>query len=121
MESAETQDYASEPQGFEEIDDEEMKELSFLPSAVSEPRWALHVWDNKCNKEGFKFYQLAAFVTEEGGGKARTINLCKQCYKVMRMKRGDRKVTASRWRETVEQKAFRGELRVGMEQVARRM
>ena len=78
VESAETQDYVSEPQGFEEIHDEEMKELSFIPSAVREPRWALHVCDNKCNKEGFKFYQLAAFVVEEGGA-AHTINLCKQC------------------------------------------
>ena len=26
------------------------------------------------------------------------INLCKQCYNVRRLKRGERKVTASRWR-----------------------
>ena len=30
MEFAETQDYLSEPQGLEEIDDEEMEELSFV-------------------------------------------------------------------------------------------
>ena len=43
-----------------------MEELSFIPSAVSEPRWALHVCDIECREEGFKFYQLAAIVTEEG-------------------------------------------------------
>ena len=38
VESAETQDYVSEPHGLEEIDDEEMEELSFMLGAVSEPR-----------------------------------------------------------------------------------
>ena len=35
----------------------------------------------------------------------------------MRMKRGERKVTAAEWREMIEQKAFRGKLSVtfGME------
>ena len=86
LESAETQDYVSEPQGLEGIDDEEMEELSFIPSAVSEPRLALHICDNKCNKEGFKFYQLAAIVVDEGGA-AHTINQCKQCFHEVRMKR----------------------------------
>ena len=65
-------------QGLEGIDDEEMEELSFIPSALSEPRWALHMCDNECNEEGFKFYQLAAIVVE--GGAAHTINLRKQCF-----------------------------------------
>ena len=71
--------------------------------------------DNKCNKEGFKFYQLAAIVVEDGGA-AHTINLCKPSYNEMRMKRGDRKVTAARWRE-------RGKLWVtfGMEQTVQRI
>ena len=34
-ESVETQDYVSEPQGLEGIGDEEMEELSFIPSAAS--------------------------------------------------------------------------------------
>ena len=54
VQSAEPQDHVSEPQGLEEIDDEEMEELSFIPSAVSEPRCALHMCDNKCSKEGFQ-------------------------------------------------------------------
>ena len=45
VESAETQDYVSEPPGLEESDDEEIEELSFIPSAVSEPRWALPMCD----------------------------------------------------------------------------
>ena len=51
--------------------------------------------DNTRSKEGFKFCQLATIVTQEGGA-AHTINLWKQCYNVMRLKRGERKVTASR-------------------------
>ena len=44
VESAETQDCVSEPQGVEERDEEEMEELSFIPSAVCEPRLgAAHV------------------------------------------------------------------------------
>ena len=122
-ESAEAQEYVSEPQGFEEKDEEEMEELSFVPSAVSEPRWALHICDNKCNKEGYKFHQLAAVVTEEGGGKAHTIILCKQCFWERRLKQGEQAATAARWREIVEQKAFRGKLWVafGMAQHVRRM
>ena len=84
VESAETQDYVSEPQEME---------FSFFPSAVNEPRWAVHMCDNKCNKEGNKFYQLAAIVVE--GGAAHTINPCKQCCNVMWMKRGERTMTAS--------------------------
>ena len=120
MDSAETQDYVSEFQGVEERDEEEAKDSSFIPSAVSEPRWTLHMCEGR--EEGFRFYQLAAIVVEEEGT-AHTINLCKQCYDLMRMIRGERKVTASRWRKMFEQKGFRGKLRVafGMGQFVRRM
>ena len=64
---------------FMEENEEETEELSFIRSAVSEPRWTLHMCDNKCRQEGFKFCLLVAIVTEEGG-KACTINLCMQCY-----------------------------------------
>ena len=36
---------------------------------------------------GFKLYQLVAIATE-GEGTARTINLCKQCYTLRRLKQG---------------------------------
>ena len=92
------------------IDDEEIEEPSFIPSAVREPRWALHMCDNDCNKEGFKFHQLAAIVVKGGGTAAHTINLCKKYYHEMRMKRCEREMTASGWRVMIEQKAFRGQL-----------
>ena len=50
-----------------------------------------------------------ATVTEEGAA-ARTINLCKQCHYVRRLKQGERQVMASKWREMVEQEASRGKL-----------
>ena len=112
-ETAETQDSVSEQEELDEIDVEDMDELSFIPGAVSEPRGALYMHDNKCSKEGFKFYQLAAIVIE-GGGAAHTINLCKQSHNERRQKQGERAATASRWREMKEQKAFGGKLRVGL-------
>ena len=69
----------------------------------------MHVCDNRCDKEGVTFHQHAATVVGERGA-AHAINLCKQRYNVMRLKRGERKVTASRWREMIEEKAFRGKL-----------
>ena len=62
VESADTQDDVSAPWWIEEENDEEMEELSFIPSAVSEK---LHICDDKSREEGFKFYQLVATVTEE--------------------------------------------------------
>ena len=54
-----------------------MEELRFVPSAFSEPRWALHMCDDKCGEEGFTFFRAAAVVSEEGGA-ANTLNLCKK-------------------------------------------
>ena len=34
-----------------EAEEEEMEEQSFVPNAVSEPRGALHLCDNKCGKK----------------------------------------------------------------------
>ena len=65
-ESAETQDYISGVQGLVELGQEEIEELSFVPSAVSEPQWGLHTCDNRCREEGFKFFQSAVIVTEGG-------------------------------------------------------
>ena len=52
--SAETQDYVSTPpltssmeQEMTAEDEKDMEELSFVPSAVSEPRRAVHMCDNK--------------------------------------------------------------------------
>ena len=82
-ESAETQDHVSAPpvtshgeQKMEAENVEDMEELSF---AASEPRWAVYMCDNKCRDKDFKFFEIAAFVSEEGDA-ARTTNLCKQCF-----------------------------------------
>ena len=100
VESAETQDYVSAPpltscmeQTMETEDEEEMEELSFVPSAVSEPRWSLQRCDNKCREKGFTFFQVAAVVSQEGGA-AHTINLCKQCYNERRLKQDEEEVAA---------------------------
>ena len=92
VESAEAEDFVSALQWIEE----EMEEPSFIPSAVSEPRWALHMCADKCREEGFELFQIAAIVTE--GEAVRTIIWWKQCYKVRRLKQGEREVTASKWR-----------------------
>ena len=55
-----------------------MRKRKRHPSAVSEP---------PLKRGGFKLYQLVAIATE-GEGTARTINLCKQCYTLRRLKQG---------------------------------
>ena len=118
--SAETEECVSGQQGLEELGAGEVEELSSVPSAVSEPQWALHISDNKCREEGFKFFQLSAIVTEEGGPGSH--NKFAQCYNDRQQRQGEQPVKAARWRETKKQKACRGKLWVafGMEQYARR-
>ena len=79
--SAETQDFVSAPEWIEEEHEEKMEELSFIPIAVSDPRWALHMCDNECREESFKFCYFVANVTQEGEA-TRTINLRRQSYNV---------------------------------------
>ena len=122
VESVETQDYVSGQQGLEELGQEETEELGFVPSAVSEPQWALHMCD-KCREESFTFFQLVTIVTEVGGA-AHTINLCKQCCNERRQNQSEQPVKAAQWRvDGVRKKAFRGKLWVafGMKQYLRRM
>ena len=88
MESAETQDHVSWQQGLEELCQEDTEELGIVPSAVSEAQRSLHMCDNKFTEESFKFFHLAAVVTEEGGA-AHTINLCKQCNIEKRLRQGE--------------------------------
>ena len=42
-------------------------EIGFVPSALSELRGAIHWCDNQCSEHGFRFNQIGAMVTEEGG------------------------------------------------------
>ena len=66
-ELAETQDYVSEPlrlnhpdQNMEAVNEKNMEALSVVPSAVSEPRWALHMCEKKCRAKGYKFFENLA-------------------------------------------------------------
>ena len=76
---------------WEAEDEKNMEELSVVPSAISEPRWALHTCDSKCRRKSFKFFEIAATVSEEGGA-AHTINLCRKCYNARRVKHGEAEV-----------------------------
>ena len=67
VESEETQDYVMERRSCGYLGQEEVEEIGFVPSAESEPLWALRLCDNECSEQGFKHFQLAAIVTEEGG------------------------------------------------------
>ena len=79
------------------------------------------MFDDICRLESFKFLQLAAIVTEDGGA-AHAINLCKQCYNERWLKQGEQPVTAVLWREMMEREAFRGKLwkAFGVEQYFRK-
>ena len=115
VESVEAQDYVSatplgESRGAENGGRRSSGGAELRPSAVSEPRKALYMCADKCTEKCLKFFQIAAFVTGEGGA-AHTINLCKTCYNERRLKQGEEEVAASKWRALVEQKAFRGKFR----------
>ena len=74
----ELQDYTTKTlaQKYWEEEQEEhgnLEELAYVPSAADEPRWALHMCDNKCRAKGVMFHELAAVVTIEGGS-PQTIN-----------------------------------------------
>ena len=76
-ESVETQDFVS-CQDVELGVCKSLEELFLIPSAVGEPLGVKHLCDGKCDGIGFKFHDLAAIVTEEGGT-PHTINLCRKC------------------------------------------
>ena len=71
---------------MEAENEEEMKDLGFIPSAVSDPRWALHMCDNKCTEKGYKLCQIAAVVTVEGGA-VHTLKTCAQGAKAIEARR----------------------------------
>ena len=65
--------------------------------------------DKKCREKVFKFYELAAIMTEEEGT-THMINLCRNCYEKMRLEQGEAKVDGVEWKEMIKQKASRGNL-----------
>ena len=90
-------------------DQKNMEELSLVPSAVSGPRWALPVCDNRCGAKGFKFFEIAAIVSQRGGA-TRMINLCKNCYNETRLMRGEEEVHRVNKTVMIEQNNSRGKL-----------
>ena len=50
-------------QKVEAEEEKNMQWLTFVPSAVSEPRWALHRCDNQRGAKGFQFFEIAACVS----------------------------------------------------------
>ena len=74
-----------------------MEEIGFAPSAFSEPRGAIHWCDNRYSEHGFRFSQIGAMVTEEGG-EAHAINLCKLCWSERLARQGKQPVKAAEWR-----------------------
>ena len=126
---AETQDHVSAPPTDKSNGAEHLRRrtrrtwrLSSVPSAVSEPRWAWQMCDQKCGAKGFKFFGCAAAVSEKGGA-AHTVNSRKKCYNEWRVKQDEAEVAASKWRALIEQKASRGKLwaAFGVDQFLRRM
>ena len=45
-------------QNVEAEDGKNMEELNLVPTAVSEPRSAVHKCDNRCRAKGFKFFAI---------------------------------------------------------------
>ena len=81
VESEETQDYVCEMLA---ISLEEAEELAFVPSALSEPRGAIYFCEDHCSEKAVRYWQFASVVVE-GGGEARTVNLCQQCFNERRV------------------------------------
>ena len=63
---------------YEDFSQREVEEIGFVPSALSEPRGAIHWFDGRCCDHGFRFNRIVEMTTEEGG-EARTVKLCKLC------------------------------------------
>ena len=113
VESAETRDYVSAPPLMscmeqEAKDEKNMEELRFVPGAVSEPRWALQMYEHKCRDKGFKFFDIATVVSE--GGAVHTTNSCKTRYTERWLEEDEAEVNGAKWRASIEQETSRGKL-----------
>ena len=105
-ESEETQDYVGEAKS---TDQEEVEELSFVPSAISVPHKMIVRCDNQCSEKPLSFWQLASVVIKEGE-ESYTTNSCQRYYNDSLRAKGENPQTNVQWREFAEQKAHRGRL-----------
>ena len=69
------------------ISQEEAEEMGFVPSALSEPREAHYMCDNRRSEKAIRHWQVASMVIAEGG-EARTINVCKLCHNAKLVRQG---------------------------------
>ena len=63
---SETQDYVREMFTYEDLSQEEADEIGFVPSALSEPRGAMHWCDYRCSE---KVPQIHSDCTNGDGGR----------------------------------------------------
>ena len=77
VKSEETQDYVCEALA---IGQEEAEELTFVQSALSEPRGSIYWCDNRCIEKAVRYWQIASV--------GRTVNLCQQCYNEQTVQQG---------------------------------
>ena len=110
-ESADTQEDESCQQNDMEVDkDEGMEEFELHRERGERFGWvartlrAKYMCD-KSNKEGFKFFDIAAILEDDG--KSHTINLCKNCYDMRLSERNELKVTGAGWKAMIERKVSR--------------
>ena len=106
-ESEETQDCVRERLAHAVFSQEEADEIGSVPSALSEPRGAVHWCDNRSSEKALGYTQTASMVTEEGG-QARTNNMCIPCYNELLVRLGKKPLKVAEWTEIVERKAHRG-------------
>ena len=110
VESEETKDHVRETLA---ISQEEAEEMGFVPSALGEPREAIHWCENRCSDKAIRYWQIASMVLE-GGGEARTVNLCQQWYNESLVQQGKQPLKVWQWKGVVEKKAHRGRLLKGV-------
>ena len=111
-ESAETQEYESCQQNDLEVDrDEGMEESSLAPSAIVDANgWhkARFMCNNRCKREGFDLFDIAAILAEDEG-RPHTINHCKKCYNLSLAERNEPAVTHARWKAMIGEESSRRE------------
>ena len=98
-ESHETQEYVRERRICDDLSQEEADEIGCVPSALSEPRGAIHWCDNRCSETSLRCTQIASMVTEEGG-EARTTNSCRPRYNERLFQQGKQSLNVEECRET---------------------
>ena len=106
IKSPETQDHVGEAKS---TDQEEVQELSFVPSAISVPQKMIFRCDNHCSEKTLSFWQLASVVINEGE-ESYTTNLCQKCFNNSLNATGEKPLSNVQWREFAEQKAYRGSI-----------